>query len=74
MKVELFRAKKQTHRFRENQKVWIRNRYANHLEIWHRFRGNKRYVSGVIDKQASAVGSIHEIDVDEAFGARVRGE
>lgn len=70
MKVKYFKAKKRTHRFRENQKVWISYEYANHLEIYHRWRGNGRYVHGTIDKFANAVGELKEIEVSDLFAKR----
>jgi hypothetical protein len=71
-KVKYFKAQRRTNRFNENQKVWIRMEYANHLEIYFRWRGKGRYVGGTIDKFASAVGEIKEIDVDDFFAKRVR--
>lgn len=72
--VQYFRAVKATHRFNENQKVWIRVRYANHLYIWHKWRGSGRYVAGVIDRFAKAVGELKTIEVDDDFADRIEGK
>lgn len=48
--VQYFKAKKDTKRFRKNQKVWIRKRYANHLEVWSKWRGKGRYTQSTLDK------------------------
>ena len=71
MFVKYFKAQRQTHRFRKNQKVWIRLEFANDLWIRFRWRGSGRYVDGVIDKFAKEVGELKEIDVDEAFAKRI---
>lgn len=74
MKVQYFKTTKRTNRFNLNQKVWLRKHYDNHLYIWFRHRGSNRYVRGIIDKFAAAVGEIKEIDVSEDFAKRVSGE
>ncbi len=71
--VEYFRAIKNTHRFNANQKVWIRNNYANFMEIWFKWRGSGRYVTGFIDKYSPCVGEIKSIDVDHDFAMRIGG-
>jgi hypothetical protein len=48
--VKMFKAKKQTKRFRKNQKVWVTKSFANYAYIRFKWRGNGRYVNGVIDK------------------------
>ena len=63
MKVKYFKAIKQTHRFRENQKVWIRHEHSNHLDIFYKFRGYGKWVHGVCDRWAIFIGNIKEIDV-----------
>jgi hypothetical protein len=72
MTIKYFKAKKQTHRFRENQKVWIRFEYANHLDIYFKWRGCGRYVAGVIDKFHGAVGDIKQIECDDNFFKRIQ--
>jgi hypothetical protein len=73
MTVQYFKATRDTHRFRANQKVWIRMAYANSLEVWFKWRGSGRYVSGTADRFAKAIGEIKEIEVSDAFGERVCG-
>ena len=46
----MFKAAKRTNRFNKNQKVWIEWEFGNHLHIRFKWRGNGRYVSGVIDR------------------------
>ena len=67
MKIEYFKAQKQTHRFRKNQNVWIQFNYANYLDIYFRWRGKGRYVRGTIDKFHTVVGKIKNIDVSDNF-------
>lgn len=74
MKVSIFKAACQTHRFRKNQKVWVREMCQNHMVVWYRFRGKNRYVEGTVDRWATCVGPVAEIDVDEAFWQRIKGE
>ena len=71
MKVQYFKAQKQTRRFKKNQKVWIELHCANHLYIWFKWRGRGRYVSGVVDKFAKCVGEIKEIEVNDDFAKRI---
>ena len=73
MKIEYFKTLRQGKSFNKNQKVWIRLNCANHLDIWFKYRGKGRYVSGVIDKFSTLVGEIKEIDVSEDFARRVHG-
>ena len=73
MNVKYFKSKKQTKRFRENQKVWIRYEYGNHLQLFFKWRGNGRWVTGICDKFAPFVGEIKTIDVDESFAKRIHG-
>ena len=77
MKIKMFKAKKETHRFRKNQKIWIVDEMPNHCNIKFKFRGKNRYVKGVIDKwnyNGSAnynkdIGEdgFKEIDISEKF-------
>ena len=69
--VQYFKAVKSTNRFRENQKVWIRQDFANHLWIRFKYRGKGRYVNGTIDRLAPAVGELKTIEVDDEFGDRI---
>jgi len=46
--IKMFKAKKQTKRFRENQKVWVTKELDNHAIIRFKYRGHGRYVSGII--------------------------
>jgi hypothetical protein len=78
MKIEMFKAKKQTGRFNENQDVWVIFNYANHLDIRFKYRGKGRYVNGVIDKWNTngtklneVIGEIKSIDISEAFYKRL---
>ena len=74
MKVQYFKAKKATHRFNKNQKVWVSWRHANCLDIYYRFRGKHRYVRGTIDRwRKTVVGELKTIDVDEKFARRIIG-
>lgn len=73
MIVQYFRAAKQTHRFRQNQKVWIRANFANHLWVWFKWRGSGRYVSGTLDKFDKCVGEIKTIEVEDDFAKRIYG-
>jgi len=74
MKVKYFKATKQTHRFRENQKVWVRYEHANHTDIFYKFRGNGRWVCGVCDRWAVFIGDIKEIDVEDSFADKIHGD
>lgn len=71
--VMMFKAQRQTNRFRKNQKVWVRRRFGNHLEIRFKYRGKGRYVNGVISRfpdDAPAVElPLREIDVAATFAA-----
>jgi len=71
--VKMFRSTRTTKRFNINQKVWVRFDYPNHLVILFKFRGKGRYVKGTIDRFAKCVGEIREIEVDDAFAARITG-
>lgn len=72
MTVKMFKATKQTHRWRENQKVWVRHEFANHLLVYFRWRGRGRYVTGIVDKFLhTAVGKIVELEVGESFAHRI---
>lgn len=73
VEVQYFKATKKTHRWNENQKVWISLNCPNHLYIYHRFRGRGRYVTGIVDKhKTDMVGEIKTIEVDEVFAKRIR--
>lgn len=68
VEVELFRASKDTHRFRKNQRVWVAMNFANHLWIYFKWRGKGRYVKGVIDKfDGGGISEIRKIVVDKPF-------
>ncbi len=71
MIVQMFKAAKQTRRFRKNQKVWITWQHGNHLDIRFKWRGRGRFVHGTIDHYAPAVGLIREIDVSDSFGRQL---
>jgi len=73
MKVQYFKSTRRTHRFNENQKVWISLNCANHMYIWYKWRSKGRSVRGIIDKFDKAVGEIKTIDVDDDFAKRVYG-
>ena len=72
-KVYYFNAQKNTNRFNKNQKVWISHLFAHHMYIWFKWRGNGRYVNGIIDRYSKAVGEIKQVDVNETFAKRVWG-
>lgn len=69
--VQMFKAARKTNRWNANQRVWIRFRHANHLNVWFRFRGKGRYVSGIVDRFSPSVGSLSTIEVSDAFAARI---
>ena len=71
MKIQYFKATKRTNRFRENQIVWISFMHANHLEIKFNWRGSGRMVNGIVDKFASCVGEIKEMEIDKKFYKRI---
>jgi len=71
MEVQYFKAQEKNNRFNKCQKVWIKLNCANHLLIYHRWRGNGRYVEGTIDKFSPLVGEIKSIDVDANFEERI---
>lgn len=70
-KLEYFKALRGNKRFRKNQRVWLTLNCANHLYICFKWRGNGRYVRGVIDKFSSIVGEIKTIEVADKFAARI---
>lgn len=65
--VKMFKAQKDTNRFRKNQKVWIKDEYANYLSIRYRYRGRGRYVSGFMAKWASSYDGWSSIIGDEGL-------
>jgi hypothetical protein len=69
--VKCFKATKQTNRFNKNQKVWIRYDHHNFYQIYFKFRGKGRYVTGFIDKGHSSIGDIKTMDVADDFADRV---
>ncbi len=52
--VKMFKAQKQTKRFRKNQTVWVLADFANHAIIWHKWQGIGRYVMATIAKFATS--------------------
>lgn len=74
VEVCLFRATKDSHRFTQNQKVFVAHDYGNCLDIWHRWRGKGRFVRGRIDAASPLIGVIRTIEVDAEFAKRIRGE
>ena len=75
--VQMFKAQKQSRRFRKNQKVWISNMYANHLAIRFKWRGKGRFVSGTISKfqdEAPAIGEFKTIEVARSFARMILDE
>lgn len=81
MLIKMFKAQKQTKRFRKNQKVWVVLDCANHAYIRFKWRGSGRYVNGVIDKwnstqkanwnTAIGEGGFKEIEISDDFGNRL---
>ena len=45
--------------------------HANHLEIKFNWRGSGRMVNGIVDKFASCVGEIKEMEIDKKFYKRI---
>ena len=80
-KVKLFKAQKQTKRFRKNQKVWVTADFGNHAYIRFKWRGSGRYVNGVIDKwnwtseggwnKVIGADGFKDIEVDDEFAKRI---
>lgn len=71
VQIQMFLATKNTHRFKKNQKVWVRARHQNHLDIYFKWRGKGRYVTGVQDRFADCVGNLKTFAVDKSFATRV---
>lgn len=81
MILKMFKAKKQTKRFRKNQRVWVVLDCANHAYIKFKWQGKGRYVNGIIAKGSSSnkykwntvIGEdgFKEIDVQEIFAKRI---
>ena len=82
MKIKIFRAGKNTNRFKKNQKVWVILDCKHHAFIKFRYRGCGRYVEGTISKwQNSSAGSkwnntigeggFSEKDIDVLFARRL---
>ena len=71
MKVQYFKAQEESNRYRKWQKVWVRLNCANHLYTYHKWRGNGRYVEGIIDKFSPLIGEIKTIEVDSDFAERI---
>jgi hypothetical protein len=78
VKVEMFKAKKQTKRFNKKQDVWVTFNCANHLYIRFKYRGKGRYVNGIIDKWNTSgtklnevIEEIKSIDISEEFHKRL---
>jgi hypothetical protein len=73
IKVKMFKAKKQTKRFRKNQIIWVLHDFANHAILWHKWQGKGRYVLTTIAKFATSenwnfnIGNdgFKEIEIDE---------
>lgn len=69
--LEYFKTKKDTKRFRKNQKVWVSRRFGNFIEIFHKWRGNGRYVCSTLctwNKYGqNLIGEIKEILVTDSF-------
>jgi len=80
-KLKMFKARKETNRFRKNQRVWVEYEFGNHARIRFRWRGNGRYVSGTINKWSftkkatwnPVIGQegFKEIEVEEEFYRRI---
>lgn len=75
MKIRMFKAIKQTKRFRKNQKVWIVFESQNYYVVCFKWRGKSRkYVSGILAKMNNkytdinpCIGEINEIDISDSF-------
>jgi uncharacterized protein with WD repeat len=50
MEIQIFKAQRNTLRFRQNQKVFVVAEFGNHLWLVHKWRGKGRYVKCVISK------------------------
>lgn len=73
-KVKYFKATMDTHRFRQNQKVWIRHQGGNSIDIYFRWRGKGRYTNGIIYNSHKSIGEIKEIEVQDSFALKVLGD
>lgn len=78
MLIKMFKAQRQSNRFRKNQKVWVTVDFANHAFIRFKWRGNGRYVNGVIPKfigqqwnKDIGEDGFKEIEVDDEFAKRL---
>lgn len=81
MLMKMFKAQKQTKRFKKNQKIWVTYEFSNHAYIRFKWRGSGRYVSGVISKWNwtkkanwnTVIGEdgFKEIEVSNDFGNRL---
>ena len=73
----MFKAKKQTNRFRKNQRVWILKHHGTHAEIVFKYRGCGRYVKGLLSteffsinqEKNSVIGlnGVKSISIDDDF-------
>lgn len=72
IKIQYFKALKNTKRFRKNQKVWVCVRHNNYLEVYSKWRGKGRYTYSTLDRwDSGVVGGLKEIEVDDEFYKRV---
>lgn len=69
MTLRMFKATKDSHRFRKNQKVWVRpGTPGDYWEVVFKWRGKGRYVTGRIRRSHNPqIGEVKEIDVTERF-------
>jgi len=84
MEVQYFKAQKDTKRFKKGQKVWIRYRDANCLQVWSKWRGSGRYTQSTITRwdwsnkniecnEVIGEQGLSSMEVDEEFGKRILG-
>lgn len=66
--IEYFEAD-QSPRFKQGQKVWIESNQANHLQVFYKYRGKGRYVSGLISKGGI---NIKKMNITQQFYNRIK--
>ena len=73
VKVLMFKALKNTNRFKKNQTVWIQQHRGTHAYIIYKFRGRHRYVKGIIQVEfdTSIISKpMMEIKVERSFAEK----
>ncbi len=79
-KIEFFKAKVDTKKFKKGQTVWITRNEANHINIVSKWRGKGRYVEATLAKWDSKYEGYNRIigdegiktmEVEESFANRI---